>query len=335
MVFYEKIYYFCAMNTIHVAIISKSDDLPVLYSESFFHSARLFSVVENTPSQWPYMVIAYDGDMPVAHLLVIMRRRGSLVPPYLFTQARIYGEGIYADGYNKEELFSYMLQSIVKKFSKGLCLYIEFSEMSSKMFGYKTFRDNGFFPVHWMEIHNSLHSKHPRQRLSHKMRLYLVQAHKLNMTAHDAQDDSHLDSFYRMLVRYSTDGLRRFIPDKSMFRQLINNGDAHLYYTLYKDKMVAGCISIDSANDCYLWYITAKKNIYRKRAIALSAWTAISHAYQQNRRHIYFMDVGLPFRKNRFRDFILRFGGKPVGTYRWFRCSVKWLNKLLTWIYRE
>ena len=323
------------MNTIHVAIISKSDDLPVLQSASFFHSERLFAVVEKTPSEWPYMVIAYDGDVPVAHLLVILRRRGSLIPPYLFTQARIYGEGVYADGYDKEELFAHMLQSVVKKFSKGLCIFMEFSEMSSKMFGYKTFRDNGFFPVHWMEIHNSLHSRHPRERLSDKMRKSLAQAHRLRMTAHESQDTNSLDSFYRMLVRHTTEGIRRFIPDKSMFKQFIDNGDGHLYYTLYKDKMIAGCISIDSGNDSYLWYMTSKKHIYRKRAMALSVWAAINHAHQQKRRHIYFMDVGLPFKKNSFRDFILRFGGKPVGTYRWFRCSIKWLNRLLTWFYQE
>jgi hypothetical protein len=47
------------------------------------------------------------------------------------------------------------------------------------------------------------------------------------------------------------------------------------------------------------------------------------------------MDVGLPFRKNSFREFILSFGGKPVSTVRWFRCSIRWINGLLSWIYRD
>jgi hypothetical protein len=47
------------------------------------------------------------------------------------------------------------------------------------------------------------------------------------------------------------------------------------------------------------------------------------------------MDVGLPFKKNRYRDFILSFGGKEVGTYRWFRFSIPWMNKLVGWFYRE
>ncbi|MDY5901754.1 MAG: hypothetical protein SPJ60_02105, partial [Sodaliphilus sp.] len=46
---------------------------------------------------------------------------------------------------------------------------------------------------------------------------------------------------------------------------------------------IAGCISIDSGNDSYLWYMTSKKHIYRKRAMALSVWAAINHAHQQKR----------------------------------------------------
>ena len=47
------------------------------------------------------------------------------------------------------------------------------------------------------------------------------------------------------------------------------------------------------------------------------------------------MDVGLPFKRNRFREFILGFGGKPVSVYRWFRCNVRWINRVLSWLYRD
>ncbi|MCI6550209.1 MAG: GNAT family N-acetyltransferase, partial [Prevotella sp.] len=32
---------------------------------------------------------------------------------------------------------------------------------------------------------------------------------------------------------------------------------------------------------------------------------------------------------------ILSFGGKPVAKYRWFRFSIGWINRILTWIYKE
>jgi alpha-glucosidase len=51
--------------------------------------------------------------------------------------------------------------------------------------------------------------------------------------------------------------------------------------------------------------------------------------------HFYFMDVGLPFRRHTQCEFILSFGGKPVGTYRWFNFTFGWLNKIVSWFYRE
>ena len=102
------------------------------------------------------MVVAEENGVVVAHLLATLRRRGSLIPPYLFTQGRIYGEGEYSPDINKEEVFKLMLSAITQKLKHKLCLNIEFSDLSQKMFGYKHFKQEGYFPVHWMEVHNSL-----------------------------------------------------------------------------------------------------------------------------------------------------------------------------------
>jgi hypothetical protein len=47
------------------------------------------------------------------------------------------------------------------------------------------------------------------------------------------------------------------------------------------------------------------------------------------------MDVGLPFKKSHYRDFILKFGGKEVSSYRWFRFTFGWLNHLMRLVYKE
>ena len=67
----------------------------------------------------------------------------------------------------------------------------------------------------------------------------------------------------------------------------------------------------------------------------MTVWQAIIWAWKHNYAHIYFLDAGLPYPNNPFREFILRFGGKPVAKYRWFRFSIGWLNKLLSWIWKE
>lgn len=303
---------------------------------NFFHSVDLFRIIENTPGQRPFMAVAYDGRGDVVgHILVMLRRRGSLIPPYLFTQARIYGEGEYAPDCDKETVFGLMLNKIVRKLKYGTCLYIEFSDIGSKMFGYAKFRANGFFPIHWMEVHNSLHSMPPGNRLTPKMGRKLAKAKETKLDTTIASTDKEYDVFFRILKGYVSFKIRRFIPDPSLFRRLREYGNCDLFITKSDGKIVSGCICVYSEGNCYLWYMASKRKLHIKRANAMTVWTAIKHAYDNKYQHIYFMDVGLPFKKNRFREFILGFGGKPVGKYRWFRCSFRWVNKLLSWIYRD
>lgn len=323
------------MNEIKVAIISKSDNLPPMQCKKLFHSDEMFRVIEKTPGQKPYMVIAYDKDNIVAHMLVMLRRRGSLFPPYLFTQGRAYGEGEYSPDCDKEKVFGEMLKSITKELRKALCLYIEFSDLSTKMFGYSKFRENDFFPIHCMEIHNSLHSMKPEKRLTYKIRRLLINAHKSGLTTYKSTTDKEFNDFFKILKNYISLKIRRYIPDSKLFHELLKNGNCSLFITSHKNTVAGGCICVYSESNCYMWYLASKKNFYSKRINAITTWTAIKDAYDKGYQHIYFMDVGLPFKRNNFREFILSFGGKPVGTYRWFRCSIKWINKLLSWSYRE
>lgn len=323
------------MNEIKIVIISKSENLPPMLCKNMFHSNEMFKVIEKTPGQKPYMVIAYDRESIVAHMLVMLRRRGSFFPPYLFTQGRAYGEGEFSSDCDKEEIFGKMLSSITKELRKALCLYIEFSDLSTKMFGYSKFRKNGYFPIHWMEIHNSLHSMKPEKRLTYKMRKLLINAHKAGIKSNQSTTDEELCEFHKILKNYISIKIRRYIPDVRLFRELLKNGNCNLFTTLHKGAIVGGCICLYSEKNCYMWYLASKKNFFKKRTNAITAWTAIKHAHNKGYHHIYFMDVGLPFKRNHFREFILSFGGKPVGTFRWFRFSIKWINYLLSWSYRE
>ena len=100
--------------------------------------------------------------------------------------------------------------------------------------------------------------------------------------------------------------------------------------------MVGCSFVVYSHGQAYLWHAAYRRKSYVwLHPRELTIWHAIKDSYDRGCEHIFFMDVGLPFRKNAFREFILRFGGKPVSTYRWFRCSIKWINSLLTWIYRD
>lgn len=44
----------------------------------------------------------------------------------------------------------------------------------------------------------------------------------------------------------------------------------------------------------------------------LAVWKALEDAHERGFHHLEFMDVGLPFRRHGYRDFVLRFGGNKA-----------------------
>ncbi len=324
------------ISELDVKIIERSSELPPLQCNDFFHSTEMFCIVEKTSGMQPFMVIATKEGLVVAHMLATLRRRGALIPPYIFTQGHVYGEGEYVSEENKEEIFGKMLEAITQRLKKKLCLYIEFSFLSQKMFGYRVFRKNNYFPVHWMEIHNSLHSKNPEERLSKKMKERIEAIKEAHLCFQEVEDDKQFQAFYKMLRRFFSLKIRRYLPPALLFYELNKSNHALLFITRHNETIIGACACIYYKNNAHLWYIASKRKSHPKlHPTTATVWGAINHAHQNGCRHIYFMDIGLPYRKNPYREFILRFGGKEVSTYRWFCFSIQWLNRLIGWFFRE
>lgn len=138
LAFLKIIYYFCHVNECCIDIYTKSKDLPTLLEGNYFHSRELFIIYEQTPGCTPYMVVVSNKEgQTLAQLLVAVNRKGNWFPPYIYTHAHAHEEGIYANEAYKEELFCKMLQAITLRLDRRLCLYIEFSGIRKKMFGYR------------------------------------------------------------------------------------------------------------------------------------------------------------------------------------------------------
>lgn len=334
------------MSPLRTVIYSKPEDLPEGLSEdNFFHSRQLFVLSKLTPRQKPYMVVVEDNDgTVVAQMLALVRYKSSWFPPYLYTHCRVLGEGVYIQSksaVSHSALFAMMLQKLTSKLGHRV-LYFEVSHLTQKMFGYKEFRDAGFFPVRWMSIHNSLHSHTPEERITPRMQKRIDTAYTRGVVTREVADDNDFQHFMRLLRQHNLLKPKRYIPDKNFFRGLMEKGNGRLYITHFHDHVI-GCSAVvysgrheNMQNNAYLWY-----SAFRRKSFAwlhpdeLTIWHAIKDAHRRGYDHICFLDVGLPFRRNRFRDFILRFGGKPTSTYRWFRSSIGWVNRLLSWFYRD
>jgi hypothetical protein len=304
---------------------------------NFFHSAELFHILEKTPGQWPYMAVATDEEgRIVGHLLAQVRRRGSWMPPYLYTQGRIYGEGDYEDDVPREEVFGVLLRQLTRKLRRQLCLYIEFSDISKKMFGYRLFRQNGYFAVSWQEVHNSLHSRSPYERITDRMARRIDRLYKQGVVTREAQTDEEVHLFYKLLNRFYRLKMRRIIPPEHQIRSLYKSDFGRIFITTYKEKVIGGCVCVYTEGNAYLWYLASRRKSFpHLHPNMMTVWYAILWAWKHNYAHIFFLDVGLPYNSNPYRKFILSFGGKPVSKYRWFRFSVGWVNRFFSWFFRE
>lgn len=323
----------------NVSIVTSSSSLPQLVEGSFFHSEELFRMMELTPGMWPCMAVVCDENgRVVSNMLACVRRRKSIFPLYILSQGRIYGEGNYRSEITEPEktpLFALMLDAAMKFMRRKHCFYIEVSDTSRKMFGYRNFRRLNFFPIPWMQIHNSLHSKAPEERLSDKTIHRIQRSYKDGIITREAAGTNEIHKLYRLFRAYFRFRKQRFIPDEKMFLLLGESSNGHIYVTVYKDRIIGGSVVVDSQTDSMLWFdVSRKKSHPILHPHLLTVWHAIKETYQRGQDHIHFLNVGLPFRHNRYRDFILRFGGKPVSSYRWFHFSFAPLNKLLSWIYR-
>lgn len=339
------------MSELRTNIYTRSEDLPKgLSEENFFHSPQLFNILKQTPRHKPYMVVVETTDgRVVAQMLATVRYRSSWFPPYLYIHCRVMGEGVYQieDETMKTEhfpavstslqspFFQLMLQRLTERLGRRM-LYFEVSNLSQKMFGYKEFRQLGFFPVRWMSIHNSLHSRTPEERIGPRMQKRINQAYERGIVTEEIQGDADFEAFSKLLHHHNWLKPKRYIPHDNFFKGIRQSGNGRLFVTRYRDHVVGCSAVVFSGRNAYLWY-----SAYRRKSFAFvhpdiaTIWHAIKDAHQHGYDHIFFLDVGLPFRRNRFREFILRFGGKPVSTYRWFRTSIGWLNKLLSWFYRD
>ena len=325
------------MKGLTTRLYKRSEQLPEVDESNFFHSRELFEIARATPRQKPVMAVTTDANGHiVSHMLGIIRYRTLLIPPFLIVHCRVLGEGVYYDSpYKKEELFGEMLAALKSSMSMRT-LYMEVSNLSQKMLGYKQLRSQQFFPVNWASVHNSLHSHAPEERITPKMQKRIDTAHERGVATEIVETEKDFKAFSKLLRKHNILKPKRSIPDDSFFRKLMEGEHGRLFVTKYHGKVIACAACVYGMNNAYLWYSAFRRKSYRiLHPDIVIIWDVMKHAYENGYAHMCFMDVGLPFSKNPFREFILRFGGKEQSTYRWFRFSIRWVNALLTWLYRE
>lgn len=323
------------MNDLVINIYSKSEELPTLLSGNFFHSLEMFCIAEKVSGDTPYMAVALQEGKAIGQLLAITHLSKNIFPPYLYTHAHVHGDGEYAPETKVEEVFPLLLHALTRKL-RHACFYIEFSELSKKMFSYRHFRRMRYVPIAWQEIHNSLHSMTPERRINEKMLHRIQKIEEKGVMTHEAKTEEEIHAFHKLLKHYYRLKLSRFTPREEYFTEISHTENAKIFLTTYHGKTIGGCTIVQCKGNAYLWHLASKrKSMVHLHPDMMTVWYAIKYAHENGCRHIYFMDAGLPWKKNPYREFILNFGGKPVAKYRWFRIRPAIINWALKWIYKE
>lgn len=330
-----------------VTIYEKTELLPELPPQTgYFHSRELMELCEATPRQRPFMaVVTNDGGEVVACLLALERSRRSWFPPYLYRHVRILGEGAYREEaesatppdnpLSRNMLFSMMIDALTRHLGHRT-LYMEVSNLQQKMFGYAPLRAAGYFPVRWMSIHNSLHSKAPEERIGKKLLKRIKYGIRHGVTTKTVETEEEFKAFMKLLRHHHWLKPRRYVPDDQFFRGMMSNNRCTLFISQYNHHVVGCSCLVYAEGDAYLWYSASRRKSFATlHPNAVTFWNTMQYAYEKDFRHIRFMDVGLPFRRNPYREFILSFGGKEVSTFRWFRISIRCINKVASWLWRE
>ncbi len=315
-------------------------ELPEFQGTNTFHSKELFHIYESTPGYTPLMIVASDGEKPIAWLLATWRKSVRWFPPSIIKRCEVYGSGEYTNeaNENKEDIFGLMLEHLTKSMSRKAFL-IEFRNLENAMFGYKYFRTNRYIPVNWLRVRNSLHSLNMLDERFSPSRIRQIKKGLRNgAQIKKAETAEEVHEFSRMLHKVYSSHIRKHFPNTNFFRlmekSMIHNQQGKIFIVKYKEKIIGGAACIYSGKNAYLWFSGGMRKTYALQYPGiLAVWAALKDAYEQGYRHMEFMDVGLPFRKHGYREFVLRFGGQQSSTRRWFRFRWQWLNNLLLKIY--
>lgn len=313
--------------------------IPHLPGTNTFHSATLFHIFEATPGYNPLLIVAWQGETVLSKMLATVRKSIRIFPPAFIKRCEVYGAGEYfVPAEEQEDLFACMLRHLTQQVLKKSFL-IEFRNLDNSRFGYRAFKDNHYFPINWLRVRNSLHDTPCAEtRFSQSRIRQIKKGLKNGAIVREAQTSDEVQALARLLHHIYSWKIRRHFPSIQFFyhmeEQMVSGQQGRIFIVLHKGKIIGGSACIYSGSTAYLWFSGGmRKSHAAQNPGILAVWKAFDDAWQRGYRHIEFMDVGLPYQKHGYRQFVLRFGGQQISTRRWFRFRWNWLNILMKKLY--
>ena len=325
-----------------IEIYTRSGELPELIEGSAIHSAHMFKVLAKSKGCKPYMLVAYDeNNNETGHLLIAKRRDIRIIPPVLSFWYSILGEGVYSNECSdREKVFSLFIEKVFDMFDFHHT-FIEVQNIEDSRFAYSTFSKHNFVPIRDQRMYISLHSKSPQERLTRSYRAHIRRAESNGVTYRQAATEEEIREGVQLLKNYYMSKTRRRLPGTKALISMLYNSDgtlsdkARLFIVCYRGKTIGSSICLYDKERANLSYSCGLRKRYPMQFPGIMAiWAALTDAYQKGYAHFEFLEARALSRLHRnFISTLLNYGGKQVGTLRWYHFKWNWINKILRSIY--
>lgn len=324
----------------NVKTFYRKEELPPMKESNFFHCASSFDWYSNTPTYTPFMLVAFDGEKPVAALFAIITRRNRFFRGSLFKRCFITQQpSFFHENLSQIDIFQALITHLVKEVRHKVFL-IRYDNLGNAIFGYRGFRENKFYSVKWINIRNSLQRKRKIwDQLSASRKNQVHKALKRGVMMEEFVAEENLPEIYKLIHDTNNKKISRRFPPyqyfENFFCHYVKNGKGKILLTRYQGKIIGGAIlGFESNTTVYCLYYWGKSKRYKTLYPTIfTIYSAMKLAEEQGFHYFDFMDVGF-LNKNAGRSrFLLQFGGKQRATRRWYRFNWGLLNFFANKIY--
>lgn len=327
-----------------IEIYTQSKTLPTLIKGSALHSALLFRTIEHSKGCKPYMFVAYDEQKnELGHLLVIKRRTIRIIPPVLSYWYTINGQGVYHSNCTNAERENIFAAFLKKTFDilDFRHTFIEALNIEDSRFAYSALSARNFTPLRDQRLYISLHSKDPHERLTRAYKAHIRKAEKSGVTHHCATTPEEIKEGLKLMRNYYRSKIQRKLPKENVLRTMLYTPDgslsdeAKLFIVEHKGKIIGSSLCLYENGRANLAFSCGLRKSFPWLYPGIMAiWAAIIDAHHSGYAHFEFLEArALPFTQRKFINTLLNYGGKQVGTLRWYRFKWNWINKILRKIY--
>lgn len=323
------------MTEYAVNVYYKKEDLPELKDINFFHYTSSFDWYSNSPAYTPLMIVAFDNNKPIASVFAVIIRRNSFLRGSFFKRCIVSQQpSFYDDSFSKIDLFNSLIRQLVNEVKNKVFL-IRYDRINSTVFGYKGFRENGFYSTKWINIRNSLQRKRSIwDQLSTTRKNQVNKAIRKGVKLEEFNSEDNLLEIYKLIETTNNKKIsHRFPPYKyfeNFYRFYILKGKGTILLTRFQNKIIGGVIlGFEDKKTAYCLYYWGKSNRYKTiYPTIFTLYSAMKLAEDKGFKYFDYMDVGY-INKNAGRPrFLLQFGGKQSATRRWYRYNWGILNFL-------